>query len=123
VLVADDSRAIREAAQLILQQGGFSVESVPDGFDAWELLQDRPFDCLLTDLEMPRLGGHELIARVRRSAELATLPVLVISSRTGGTMRTRVLEAGADGFVPKPLRRKTLLDAVEAALALRAQKP
>jgi chemotaxis protein histidine kinase CheA/CheY-like chemotaxis protein len=115
VLVADDSRSIREAAALILQQGGYSVETVPDGWDAWELLQDRPFDVLLTDLEMPRLDGHELIARIRRTPELEGLPVVVVSSRTADTVRDRVLGAGAAGFVPKPLRRKALLDAIEAA--------
>ena len=116
ILVVDDSRAIREAASLILLQGGYSVETASDGWDAWELLQDRPFDLLLTDLEMPRLDGHELIAKVRRSAELATLPVVVVSSRTAATMRGRILQSGADGFVPKPLRRKSLLDAIDAAL-------
>jgi chemotaxis protein histidine kinase CheA/CheY-like chemotaxis protein len=119
-LVADDSRSIREAASLILAQGGFSVETVPDGWDAWELLQDRPFDVLLTDLEMPRLDGHELLTRVRRSPELAGLSVVVISSRTNEVTRTQVAADGADAFVAKPLRRKALLDAVEAALRARA---
>lgn len=117
VLVCDDSRSIREAASLILAQGGYSVETVPDGWDAWELLQDRPFDLLLTDLEMPRLDGHELISRVRRAPETAGLPIVVITSRTNDPTRNRVIAEGADGFVPKPLRRKSLLDAVEAALA------
>ena len=116
VLIVDDSRSIRETASLILQQGGYAVEAVPDGWDAWELLQDRPFDVLLTDLEMPRLDGHELIGRVRRSPELRALPVVVVSSRTADAIRARVLSTGADGFVPKPLRRKILLDAIDAAL-------
>jgi chemotaxis protein histidine kinase CheA/ActR/RegA family two-component response regulator len=119
VLVCDDSRSIREAASLFLQQGGYAVETVPDGWDAWELLQDRPFDLLVTDLEMPRLDGHELIARVRGSPELKGLPILVVSSRTADTMRTRVTSAGADAFVGKPLRKKPLLDAAEALLAAR----
>jgi chemotaxis protein histidine kinase CheA/ActR/RegA family two-component response regulator len=116
ILVVDDSRAVREAAQLILTQGGYDVESAADGWDAWELLQDRPYDLLVTDLEMPRLDGHELIARVRGSAELAALPVLVVSSRTADTMRTRIHRAGASAFVGKPLRKKALLDAVAALL-------
>jgi chemosensory pili system protein ChpA (sensor histidine kinase/response regulator) len=115
VLVVDDSRSIRETASLILAQGGYAVEAVPDGWDAWELLQDRPFDLLLTDLERPRLDGNELIGRVRRSPELRQLPVVVVSSRTADAIRARVLSSGADGFVGKPLRRKLLLDAVDAA--------
>jgi chemotaxis protein histidine kinase CheA len=116
VLVVDDSRSIRETASLILAQGGYAVETVPDGWDAWELLQDRPFDVLVTDLEMPRLDGHELIGRVRRTPELKQLPVVVVSSRTADSIRARVIQSGADGFVAKPLRRKLLLDAIDGAL-------
>ncbi len=116
VLVVDDSRAVREATSLILLSGGYAVESVSDGWDAWELLQDRPFDLLVTDLEMPRLDGHELISRVRRAPELASMPILVVSSRNAETMRHRILTAGANGFVSKPVRKKALLDGVEALL-------
>jgi chemotaxis protein histidine kinase CheA/ActR/RegA family two-component response regulator len=119
VLVVDDSRSIREAASLILAQGGFAADVVADGWDAWELLQDRPFDALVTDLEMPRLDGWELIARVRRSAELARLPIVVVSSRAEQT-RLRVLAAGADAVVEKPLRRKPLLEAIDQAVSERA---
>jgi chemotaxis protein histidine kinase CheA/ActR/RegA family two-component response regulator len=122
VLVVDDSRAIREAALLILAQGGYAADAVADGWDAWELLQDRPFHALVTDLEMPRLDGWELLARVRRSPELAALPVIVVSSRAAAT-HVRVLAAGADAVVAKPLRRKALLDAVAGAVSERARAP
>jgi len=122
VLVVDDSRAIREAALLILAQGGYAADAVADGWDAWELLQDRPFHALVTDLEMPRLDGWELIARVRRSSELAALPIVVVSSRAAAT-RVRVLASGADAVVDKPLRRKALLDAVDGAVSERARVP
>lgn len=122
VLVVDDSRAIREAASLILAQGGWAADTVADGWDAWELLQDRPFDALVTDLEMPRLDGYELIARVRRSPELVALPIVVVSSRAEAT-RARVTAAGADAVVDKPLRRKPLLDAIERAVSERATRP
>jgi len=122
VLVVDDSRAIREAALLILAQGGYAADAVADGWDAWELLQDRPFQALVTDLEMPRLDGWELIARVRRSPELAAIPIVVVSSRAAAT-RVRVLASGADAVVDKPLRRKALLDAVDGAVSERARVP
>lgn len=116
VLVVDDSRAVREATSLILLGAGYAVDIVSDGWDAWELLQDRPFDLLVTDLEMPRLDGHELIARVRRAPELVNLPILVVSSRNADTMRHRILTAGANGFVSKPVRKKSLLEGVAALL-------
>jgi chemosensory pili system protein ChpA (sensor histidine kinase/response regulator) len=121
VLVVDDSRAIREAALLILAQGGYAADAVADGWDAWELLQDRPFQALVTDLEMPRLDGWELIARVRRSPELAAIPIVVVSSRAAAT-RVRVLASGADAVVDKPLRRKALIDAVAGAVSERGKE-
>jgi chemotaxis protein histidine kinase CheA/ActR/RegA family two-component response regulator len=116
ILVVDDSRSIRELASLILAQAGFAVETARDGWEAWELLQDHPFDLLVTDLEMTRIDGHELLARIRQSTALPTLPVLVVSSRTGDATKERVLKEGADGFVPKPLRKRAMLDAVDAVL-------
>src|SRR5262249_62249909 len=99
-----------------------AAAAVPGGWDAWELLQDRPFHALVTDLEMPRLDGWELIQRVRRSPELAALPIVVVSSRAEAT-QVRVLGAGADAVVPKPLKRKTLLDALDRAVSERARVP
>lgn len=116
ILVADDSRTLREAAALLLQQGGYRVEMATDGWDAWDLLQDQPFDLLLTDLEMPRLDGWELLGRIRRHPNLRHLSVLIMSSRTGEVHRQRALGLGADDFICKPLRRRVLLDAVRAAL-------
>jgi CheY-like chemotaxis protein len=112
VLVADDSRSLRETAALMLMQGGFRVETVPDGWEAWELLQDRTFDLLITDGEMPRLDGYELTARVRRAPALRELPVVVMTSRLAEAMRMKALQAGATAFLPKPLRRKALLELV-----------
>jgi chemotaxis protein histidine kinase CheA/ActR/RegA family two-component response regulator len=119
VLLADDSHSVREAARMMLAQGGYAVETVPDGWEAWELLQDRRFDLLLTDGEMPRLDGYELAARVRRHPHLSDMAVVVMTSRPPEEARTRARDAGADVFVEKPLGRAQLLQAVDAALAAR----
>ena len=120
VLLADDSRSLRETAALLLAQGGYRVETVADGWEAWELLQDRRFDILLTDGEMPRLDGYELTAKLRRHPALRAMPVVVMTSRAAEPSRARALAAGADQFLPKPLRRKPLLDAVAEAIARRS---
>lgn len=116
LLVVDDSRTVREAALAILQQAGFVVELAVDGQDALELLLDRPFDALITDLEMPRLDGGDLIARVRRSAGLRGLPIVVMSSRGSQRTRANVLALGANRLIGKPVRKRLLLEAVQAAL-------
>jgi CheY-like chemotaxis protein len=88
-----------------------------DGIEAWELLTERRFDALVTDLEMPRLDGFELIARVRQEPSLKDLPIIVVSSRTAHAPRQRALAAGADAILPKGPHRKVLLDTLTALLA------
>ncbi len=119
VLLADDSRSLRETAALLLAQGGYRVEAVADGWEAWELLQDRRFDLLLTDGEMPRLDGYELCGKIRRHPALRGMPVVVMTSRAPEPSRERALAAGADAFLPKPLRRVALMGALAAAMGKR----
>ena len=71
---------------------------------------------IVTALEMPRLDGYELIARIRREATLRGLPIIVLSSRTSQPARDRALGAGADVFLPKGRHRRNLIEAVAACL-------
>ncbi len=123
LLVVDDSRTVREAALGILQAAGFVVELAVDGQDALELLLDRPFDALITDLEMPRLDGGDLIARVRRSAGLRSLPIIVMSSRSSERTRANLLAVGATRLIGKPVRKRLLLEAVQSALRRATEAP
>ncbi len=109
VLLVDDSRSVREAVGHILRRAGLAVETSPDGQDAWEKLQLRTYDLLLTDLEMPRLHGADLIARCRQSPALTTLPVVVLSSKTSQANRDAVIRKGADLFLAKPINRRVLV--------------
>jgi chemosensory pili system protein ChpA (sensor histidine kinase/response regulator) len=117
VLVVDDSRLQRETTARTLFAGGLSTVTAEDGLEAWELLCERRFDALITDLEMPRLDGFDLIARVRSEAALKSLPIIVVSSRTSRAPRGRALAAGADAILPKNPHRKQLLDTLTALLA------
>ncbi len=118
ILLADDSRAVREALAHILRAAGYSVDTAADGWEAWERLQLRAYDLLVTDLEMPRLHGYELLGRCRASAgPLAAMPILVLTSRTAERNRRAALERGASAFVAKPINRRVLLDQIGALLA------
>jgi chemosensory pili system protein ChpA (sensor histidine kinase/response regulator) len=120
VLVADDSRLAREATARMLASAGYQSIAAEDGWEAWEMLSERRFDAVVTALEMPRLDGFQLIARIRREATLRGLPIIVLSSRTSQAARDRALAAGADVFLPKSRHRKSLVDAV--AVCLRERK-
>jgi chemotaxis protein histidine kinase CheA len=119
VLVADDSRLAREGTARILIASGFQALTAEDGWDAWEMLGERRFDALITDLEMPRMDGFELIARVRQEATLKELPIVVMSSRTARASRDRALAAGANAILPKDPHKKVLLDTVVGLLGTR----
>jgi chemotaxis protein histidine kinase CheA/CheY-like chemotaxis protein len=110
ILLADDSQTIREVVGQILKDAGYQVDTAVDGWEAWERLQEVPYDLLLTDLEMPRLHGFELIAKCRRSESFSRLPILVLTSRTSDRNRADALERGADEFLPKPVNRRIILE-------------
>ncbi|MFN7941865.1 MAG: response regulator [Thermoanaerobaculia bacterium] len=101
VLLVDDSRVTRELERRLLEDAGFAVELADDGDEALRRLEAEPFDVLVTDIEMPRLDGYELAARLRRSERFARLPIVVVSTRDRPEQRLRGLRAGADAYLTK----------------------
>jgi len=100
----------------MLLTAGYQAVAGEDGWEAWELLSERRFDAVVTALEMPRLDGFQLIARIRREATLRGLPIIVLSARTSKAARERAMAAGANVFLPKSRHRKSLIAAVAACL-------
>jgi chemosensory pili system protein ChpA (sensor histidine kinase/response regulator) len=119
ILVCDDSRSIRQVVSRILTEEGFSVELASDGWDAWEQMTSINVDLLLTDLEMPRMDGYALVEKCRKDELLGDLPILVLSSRTGEENQRRAREAGANGFLFKPVNRRVIVARIEELLAAR----
>ncbi|MDQ6975219.1 MAG: response regulator [Mariprofundaceae bacterium] len=101
ILVVDDSITVREAERKILQTVGYNVEVAIDGVDAWNMLCSKPYDLLITDVDMPHLDGIELLLRLREDHRFATLPVIVVSYKENEKDRMRGLEAGADAYLSK----------------------
>ncbi len=111
-LVADDSRAIREAMSRIMARSGYIVDVAEDGRRAWEMVQELSYDLLITDLEMPFIDGFELIERIRDADNLKTLPVIIISSRDNAKNRGRADALAVSHFVAKPVTRRKVADAL-----------
>jgi chemotaxis protein histidine kinase CheA/ActR/RegA family two-component response regulator len=123
VLLVDDSRMARESAGRLLSAAGFQTVGVEDGWDAWDILGERRFDAVVTGLEMPRVDGFQLIARIRHEPTLRGLPIVVLSSRTSQSTRQRALDAGADVFLPKSRHKRSLVEAVRSCLQKNAAQP
>ncbi len=101
VLVADDSITVREIERRLLENRGYHVDTAVDGMEAWNLLRENQYDLLVTDVDMPRLGGIELVQNLRRDARLRELPVVVVSYKDQEDDRRRGMEAGADYYLTK----------------------
>lgn len=109
ILVVDDDPILRELATAQLTHPGGHVVTAADGEEAWEILErEPPFDLMLSDLEMPRLGGFGLLDRIRASGRHAHLPVIVITSRDDLFAIDRAYEVGATSFVSKPVNWRLL---------------
>ncbi|MDG2303654.1 MAG: response regulator [Candidatus Binatia bacterium] len=117
VLWADDSISVRKLAGLFLNAEGWSAETAVDGMDALEKLRRGRFQVVVTDLEMPRLHGYELLQEIRADPELSNLPVVVCSSRSSEKHRRRAREAGANGYLTKPFTQEALATVVRECLA------
>lgn len=103
VLVVDDSVSVRRGLRRMLERRGYSVSEAADGLEAIELLRTQSFSLVLTDLEMPRLGGMELLAEIRRSRRTRPIQVAVVTSVTSPEMESRARELGAYDYVVKPV--------------------
>jgi len=114
VLVVDDSATTRELERALLRAAGFDVEAVADGEEAWLALSgDRPFDVVLTDVEMPRLDGFSLLGRIRSTPRLAQLPVVMVTALEDPTDKQRALDMGASAYIVKSaFDEEQLLDVI-----------
>ncbi len=113
ILVVDDSLTVRELQRKLLGNRGYDVAVAVDGMDGWNALRGDDFDLLITDIDMPRMDGIELVTLVRRDQRLQSLPVMVVSYKDREEDRRRGLDAGADYYLAKAsFHDDALLDAV-----------
>jgi two-component system, chemotaxis family, sensor histidine kinase and response regulator WspE len=113
VLVVDDSLTVRELERKLLAGRGYDVTIAVDGMDGWNAVRSERFDLVITDIDMPRLDGIELVALIRRDPQLRETPVMIVSYKDRAEDRQRGLDAGADYYLAKgSFHDQTLLDAV-----------
>lgn len=117
VLIVEDSLTVRELERKLIAARGYDVEVAVDGMDGWNALRGARFDLVVTDVDMPRLDGIELVRLIRRDAALKSLPVLIVSYKERAEDRERGLDAGADAYLTKgSFHDETLIQTIVDAI-------
>jgi len=119
-LIVDDSKVMREMVIACLRAlDGLTFTHAASGLEALEKLSLQSFDVVVLDLNMPDIGGYEVIEFIRGQDKLISLPILVVTTRGDDSSRTRALAAGATRFMTKPFAPEALLGEVRALLGAR----
>ena len=121
VLLVDDSISVRRFVGRMLTAGGFEVATAADGAEAISKVVEGGFDVVITDLEMPRVNGYELIEDLRRRASTRHVPVIVLTTRAGDKHVSLARRLGVEHYVSKPMEESTFVRLV-ASLASSAPK-
>lgn len=101
VLVADDSITVREMERKLLENRGYAVDVAVDGMDAWNTVRMGNYNLVISDIDMPRMNGIELVRHIKQDARLQTLPVIIVSYKDREEDRLGGLEAGATHYLTK----------------------
>lgn len=113
ILVVDDSLTVREMERKLLMARGFQVDIAIDGMDGWNVVRSGDYDLVITDVDMPRMDGIDLVTLIKKDIHLHQLPVMIVSYKDRPEDRARGLSAGADYYLTKgSFHDETLLDAV-----------
>lgn len=117
VLVVDDSKVMRDMVVACLRpHPGLSFTHASSGLEAIERLSLKPYDLIILDLNMPDIGGIEVVEFVRGQDALRHLPIVIVTTRGDEASRARALEVGADRFMTKPFTPDAILTEVKGLL-------
>ncbi|MGD2030149.1 MAG: response regulator [Desulfobacterales bacterium] len=113
ILIVDDDNKIHELLTKILSSNGYKVEVASDGFEAGaNILRFKP-DLMILDLFMPGMDGFEVCKRIKTDPDASHIKILAITGFDTDENRKRIMQAGADGYLAKPMRKRTLLQNIE----------
>ncbi len=101
VLVVEDSATVREVERHMLEQAGYQVVTAVNGVDGFNKLRAGRFDLIISDIDMPRMNGIEMITRIRAAEKYSQIPIIVVSYKDREQDRQQALEAGANHYVTK----------------------
>ncbi|WOG28404.1 Hpt domain-containing protein [Endozoicomonas sp. 8E] len=120
VLVVDDSVTVRKVTTRLLERNGYLVESARDGVEALAKLTENRYDIMLLDIEMPKMDGYEVASAVRNDGSLKSLPIIMITSRTGEKHKARAFSLGVNEYLGKPFQEHEMLASIKQLISAKA---
>ncbi|MEI7677378.1 MAG: response regulator, partial [Bacteroidales bacterium] len=117
ILVAEDSITIRTLLRNFIENAGFLVKTAVDGQEAYNYLQNESFDLVVSDIEMPRMNGFELTAKIRENRKFADLPIVLVTALETADDKQRGMQAGANAYIVKSsFEKSNLIDTIQRLL-------
>ncbi|ASW83372.1 response regulator [Vibrio anguillarum] len=116
ILAVDDSVSIRQMLSHTLKDAGYDVETAIDGSDALRKAQQTKFDVVISDVNMPVMGGFELVKAIRGHAQYKFIPILMLTTETSMEKKQEGKLAGATGWLVKPFNPETLLKTLKRVI-------
>lgn len=116
ILIVEDNPANLELVRYLLQHAGHTVISAVDGAEGLAVAQREQPDLVISDLQMPHMDGYELLTRLRAEPSLQGTPVIAVTAFSMSGDRNKVMLAGFDGYLPKPIVPETFVAQVESWL-------
>jgi two-component system, chemotaxis family, chemotaxis protein CheY len=116
ILAVDDSAAMRQMVEVTLTGAGYSVQKAADGREAMAFAQAQTFDLVITDVNMPNMGGIALVRQLRALPAYRFTPMLMLTTESGSELKNEGREAGATGWIVKPFNPERLLATIAKVL-------
>lgn len=116
IVVAEDDESGRMVLVKTLEMNGYEVQAAPDGAAALEMMKAGKPDLLISDINMPVMNGLELLRKVREDEELKSIRVILLTGQSSDEEVMTGINEGADHYITKPLKPKSVLDAIKMVL-------
>lgn len=113
IMIVDDSATVRQVLHMTLSQAGYEVIEAVDGENALELFSDHNIDMLVTDLNMPKMDGIDLIKQVRQNKDNRFMPIVMLTTESQPERKKEGKNAGASGWITKPFKPEQLLSVIK----------
>jgi chemosensory pili system protein ChpA (sensor histidine kinase/response regulator) len=113
ILLIDDSLSVRKFVSRMLERAGYAVDTAVDGEDGVKKATQIRYQVIITDLEMPKLNGYEVLQTLRQRPRTKTTPIMVMTTRAGEKHQQAAMSLGASGYLTKPVEERALVAAVE----------